>query len=269
VTRAPSMLRTLRRMAAIVAISAIASSGCMDRVTEHRVRGNAHFREGDYAGAVAEYDKGLAVKPNDPATLILKGNALYELNKLDEARAAFQKALDTDKNAVDAVRGLALVASRKGDLDGAAAAFERLLTLRGHEHDSATRVNLAKVYLAQGKLDLAEKQAVEAGHENGTDENVLFTLGRVYIAANKLDEANATFKHLVEVAPTRASGPYGLAMVAAKKGDKTEALARLGDAVGKGIPDGAAIAKDPLFAAMKDDPAFIALVEKAAATKPK
>jgi hypothetical protein len=129
-------------------------------------------------------------------------------------------------------------------------------------------VNLAKIYLAQAtlgggtprpeKLDLAEKQAVEAGHENGTDETVLFTLGRVYLAEDKLVEARATFQHLIDTNPAKASGPYGLAMVSAKEGKKDEMLQELGVALQKGVPDPKQIPTEAAFAAYKDDPQFVA-----------
>ena len=233
--------------------------GCMDRVTEHRVRGNAHARQGDYVGAITEYDEGLKGKPDDAATLILKGNAQYELGKLDDAYGSYQKAFAADAKAADAVRGMALIATRRADYVDAATQFERLLSMPQHEHDAATRVNLAKVYLAMGKVDQAEKQAVEAGHESGDDEQVLFTLGRVYLAEGKLDEATATFKHLLDTNPSKASGACGLALVAAKKGDRSETLKQLTEAMSKGVPDPTAVSKDPAFAAYKEDPEFVAI----------
>jgi tetratricopeptide (TPR) repeat protein len=245
---------------ALLALALSSLLACMDPVTEHRVRGNAHFREGDYKGAIAEYDEGLKTKPNDAATLILKGNAQYELGALDDAYASYQKAFASDPTAADAVRGMALIATKKNDLDDAAKQFETLLSMPKHEHDSATRVNLAKIYLAQGKLDLAEKQAVEAGHENGNDETVLFTLGRVYLAEGKPVEARATFQHLIDTNPAKASGPYGLAMVSAKEGKKDEMLQELGVAMQKGVPDPKQIPTEAAFAAYKDDPEFVAAI---------
>jgi tetratricopeptide (TPR) repeat protein len=244
-------------------VSLVSLAGCMDPATEHRVRGNAHFREGDYKGAIAEYDEGLKAKPNDAATLILKGNAQYELGALDDAYASYKAAFASDPTAADAVRGMALIATKRGDLDDAAKQFETLLGMPKHEHDSATRVNLAKIYLAQNKLDLAEKQAVEAGHENGVDETVLFTLGRVYLAEDKLAEARATFQHLVDTNPAKASGPYGLAMVSAKEGKKDEMLQELGAALQKGVPDPKQIPTEAAFAAYKDDPQFVAAIAPA------
>ena len=252
--------RKFVRALPVLALLALAS--CMDPVTEHRVRGNAHFREGDYQGAIAEYDEGLKARPNDAATLILKGNALYELGQLDGAYEAYAKGSVSDVTAADAVRGMALIATRKGDLRDAAKQFERLLTLPKHEHDSTTRVNLAKIYLAQGDLAAAEKQGEAAGHENGNDEAVLFTLGRVYLAEGKPAEARGTFQHLAETNPTKASGAYGLSMVAAKEGKKDEMLASLASAIKLGVPDPAAIAGEPAFAAFKDDPQFLAALPK-------
>ena len=43
---------------------------------------------GKYAEAVTEFDKALAIRPNDPEVLLKRGTTLAGLGRLDEAAAA-------------------------------------------------------------------------------------------------------------------------------------------------------------------------------------
>jgi hypothetical protein len=53
-------------------------------------------------------------------------------------------------------------------------------------------------------------------------------------------------------------------MVAARKGDRAAALARLGEAIALKVPNPEEIADDPAFASLKDDPDFVRVVALAA-----
>src|SRR4051812_18716076 len=92
--------------------------GCMDRAAEHRTRANAYLRGGDAAAAPKECDDGLTAKPDNLPLLILRGKALFELDRLDDARGAYQRAVTVGKNEEqrslsEAFLGLAMVASRE------------------------------------------------------------------------------------------------------------------------------------------------------------
>src|SRR6476659_2486373 len=71
--------------------------GCMDKAAEHRTRANAFLRGGDAAAALKECDDGLAAKPDNLPLLILKGKALFELDRMDDAREAYTRALTVGK----------------------------------------------------------------------------------------------------------------------------------------------------------------------------
>jgi hypothetical protein len=87
--------------------------------------------------------------------------------------------------------------------------------------------------------------------------------GTIYLAADKAKEAELTFQHICEVIPGAASCPYGLALVAAKAGDKVRAMRELEEAVRRKVPNPDKLSLEPGFASIKDDPAFVALAEKA------
>jgi len=240
--------------------------GCVNQPTEHRVKANAYFRGGQYAEALKECDLGLASKPDDVGTLILRAKSLFELDRHAEAKADYQRAVELGEGKGktymgDAYLGLAILASRDKDWKEARQEFEKLLGT--DPDDVGTRTNLARVCLELGDLPKAEEHAQVAVSLRGTDEAALFTLGRVLLAENKLDPAAATFARIAAVNPRAPSAPYGLSMVAAKRGDRDAALAKLSEAIQLKVPNPGEIAEDPAFASFKDDPDFLRLVAQA------
>jgi tetratricopeptide (TPR) repeat protein len=256
-----------RSFAVLIAALALATLGCVNHATEHRVKANAYFRGGQYAEALEECDKGLANKPDDVGTLILRAKSLFELDRVSEAKADFARAvaLGGGKGGPylgDAYLGLAIVASRAKDWKEARAEFEKLLAT--DPDDVGTRTNLARVCLELGDFPKAEEHAEVAVSLRPQDEAGLFMLGRVLLAEGKLDEAATAFSRIGASSPRAASAPYGLAMVFARKGDRTSALAKLSEAVALKVPNPGEIALDPAFASLKDDPDFSRIVALAA-----
>ncbi len=244
---------------------------CVDRGTEHRVRANAYFRGGDYPAALKECDDGLSAKPDDVATLILRAKVLFEMQRLDDAKQDFDRAVELGagrgKTYVgDAYLGLAIIASRRKDWPVARAEFDKLLAL--DPSDVGTRTNLARVELELGDLPAAETNADFAAHARPQDEATEFILGKVLLAEGKLDDASAAFDRIHDANANAPSAPYGLAMVAAKRGDKDAALQRLREAVALKVPNPGDIATDPAFASLKEDPAFLRIADGASHAPP-
>lgn len=242
------------------------ATGCVDKPTEHRVRANAYLRGGDAGKALTEIEQGLSHGDQDLSLLILKGKALFELERYDEAKAAYARAIEvgasSPKEVGEAQLGLAIIAMRQQAWPEARKRFEALVEL--NEKDGDARINLARVCLQLEDLACALEHGEEAGHLRGSSEDVLFTLGRIYIAAKKYDEADKTFTHICEVVPGAASCPYGLALVAAQRGDKDKAIAKLKEAVDRKLPSPDKLADDPMLSPLKDDAEFGKLI---AATK--
>ncbi len=244
----------------------VTMSACLDSAMEHRVRANAYLRGGDAQKALAEVDSGLAARPKDVPLLVMRGKALFELGQYAEARAAYRAALalssSDDRGLADAHLGLAMAALRENDSAEARHEFETLVKL--DEKDADARLNLARVCLQLKDYGCAVAAAEVAAHARGTSEDVLFTLGRIYCVAGKLDDAEKTFTHLGEVVPKTSSAPYGLALVAAQKGDTERALSKLGEAIDRKLPNPDKVAEDALFAPLFDNARFKELVAKAA-----
>jgi Flp pilus assembly protein TadD len=242
--------------------------GCVERSTEHRIRANALFKSGEYQQALAEIERGIEAKPEDASLWVLKGKTAFELGDLAQARTSYARALQVGegKRGVflgDAYVGLAVISTREQKWEDARQQFLHLLEL--NPNDGSSHANLAKVDLELGKIDEAVQHAEEAARTRGGDEQVLFTLGKVYLAAGRGDDAQKTFEHICEVVPASASCPYGLALVALQKNDTKAALAKLKEAVDRKIPHPEKLAEDPALAKLKGDPEFVALAASAAA----
>ena len=235
----------------------------MDAPTEHRVRSNAYLRGGSPAKALKEADLGLSKSPKDAALLIMRGKALFELKRLPESRQAYQKAVSAQpeleaRALTEAYLGLAIVAMRLREFKVARKHFSKLASI--NPKDANARINLARVCMQLNDLKCAVEQGEEAGRLRGGAEDVLFTLGRIYTVAKKYPEAEKTFQHICKVIPMAASCPYGVALVAAQKGDKKRAYAKLREALSRKLPNPDKLASDPLLAPLKDDDAFKQLI---------
>ena len=251
------------RLAAALSL-ALAVGACVEPATEHRVRANAYLRSGDAEAALKECDLGLTRKQGDAGLQILRGKALFELDRFDEARASYESAL-AQKNeggsTAEAHLGLAMIASRTRQWPAARLHFEELVKI--NEKDATSQLNVARACLEMKDLDCAVARAEAAGKLRGEDEGVLYTLGTIYLAAGKPSEAELTFKHICEVVPNASSCPYGVALVAAKAGDKAKALAQLREAVTRKVPNPERLESDPGFASLREEAEFKDLVAKA------
>jgi tetratricopeptide (TPR) repeat protein len=245
-------------------------AGCVERGTEHRIRANALFKLGDYGGALAECQEGLAHKPNDASLSVIEGKAAFELGDLSRARAAYERAVSaargkSDVFVGDAYLGLAVIATREQSWEEARRQFLHLV--EQNPHDAWSHANLAKVDLELGRVDEAVEHAEASARTRGNDEQVLFTLGKVYLAAHRASEAEKTFSHICEIIPTSASCPYGLALAALERGDEPRALAKLREAVDRKIPHPDKLAEDPALAPLQKNPDFVALASEAASNR--
>ena len=70
-------------------------------------RGDVLQLSGDFAGALDAYDQALQRLPELPVSLLGRGNALEGLERLDEAQAAWRRALELDPELTWAAQGLA------------------------------------------------------------------------------------------------------------------------------------------------------------------
>ncbi len=242
------------------------TAACIDKPTEHRVRAMALFKADKHDEALKECDAGLKTDPKNVALHVIKGKTLFELKRLDDARGAYEDALKYGENRppselTEAQLGLAIIAMRKKDWATARARFEALS--KANPKDAQAHLNLARICLQTKDLSCAIKHGEQAGHIRGRSEDVLFTLGRIYLVAKKYKEADLTFQRICTVVKEASSCPYGRAMVAAQSGDTKLALEQLEIAIDRKLPNPDRLKNDPMLAPIAKEARFAELVKKA------
>jgi serine/threonine protein kinase/tetratricopeptide (TPR) repeat protein len=191
----------------------------------------------------------------------------------------------TDPDTLKSMTNLAILSYYQGRLDDAAALFQDVLDIQtetlGPDHPVTlgSTNNLAVIYERQGRLDEAQRlheQALETktrvlGRDHPETLSSQYNLAIVLTAQGRLDEAEDLHRKTFELRretlgrdnPQTLDSLCAVAGVAALRGDRREALGRLEEAVRLGYSEADALAGDRDFESLRNDPAFVDLIERA------
>ncbi|RIX51467.1 tetratricopeptide repeat protein [Paenibacillus nanensis] len=97
----------------------------------------AYNELGDYEESLYWIDRALLLLPNTEIEYINKGNALYGLNRYDEAVDYYDLALEENEDSLNALYGKGLIYYDKGYYSGAADMFNRCLSIDSSDYDAA------------------------------------------------------------------------------------------------------------------------------------
>ena len=102
-------------------------------------------RAGQFEESIATCRAGLAIHPGYLSARVTLGRALIEVNSLDEAQAELELVLKSAPENLAAIRGLAEIFHRRGDLAAALAQYRAALALAKNDPDlQQTVAELAK-----------------------------------------------------------------------------------------------------------------------------
>lgn len=166
----------------------------------------------DFAGALALADRVLGTEPINPSARLVRVDALVELGRYDEGRAALQAILD-QKPSPWAFARTAFFRELYGDVDGAVDIMRVAANGRSGdryaENEAWARSQLAGLLILQGRIDEAELEyrhslALFPGYVHG-----LAGLGRVAALRGRLEEAAGLYAQAVRAVPI---GEYVIAL---------------------------------------------------------
>ncbi len=189
-------LRRLRELP--LATSALARAAVLkpESADAHGALALVFFEDGWTNAAVDEINKALALDPNNPRHHALNARILGDLNRLEEAARANERAVELAPDSLEALSALGGSHLSIGRTDEARKVFERAFALHGG--DVRAHLNLARIDKFKpgdarlaGLVAFLEKESELAA----TDRIGLhFSLGRAYDELGEFDRAFAHFQ---------------------------------------------------------------------------
>lgn len=222
-------------------------------------RGNEAARAGRFDEALQAFELAAQADPASARPHALLGNTLFRLGRKPEAVRAWQAALTVDPALPDALLGLSRASTEALDC---AAALRRLSLLpRSVAETAEARAVRALALLARGSTgdaDQALADALWALERSPGSPETTYLVASAQLALHRLAEAQTTLEALQRQLPASPLGSFGLARLAAAQSRGTDALIHLRAARAAAgsawNPD--AVAADPAFAFLLQDPAF-------------
>ncbi len=209
-----------------------------DYIRAYIASGDLALKIGQSQKAIFRFEDALALEPQDTSTqvalMIRLANAHLDVDELDDADSYVQQA-----EALDPANAQIIVL--KGDI--AAARLSHAIDDRDALQAVAERTSEQDVQLADTEVLISnlENQAVgyyqSAIQKLGSMLDLEVKLGNVYLAADRLDDAESQFRMILMRSPYRVDAYQGLAETLIKKGDTQGGLDNLYSALARSFDD--------------------------------
>ena len=140
--------------------------------------------------------------------LLTNAYTALQQNRFDEAQAQYQKLLQSDPSNVDALLGMAAIASHHGKVDSAAQYYAQILEL-----DPKNATAQAGLINLSGQSDaLAAESRLKQLLANGPSALVYFALGNLYVEQNRWADAEQAYFEAQQIQPTNPDYAFNLAV---------------------------------------------------------
>jgi tetratricopeptide (TPR) repeat protein len=157
------------------------------------------------------------------------GNVYLDKNELDLARANYEKALAINPQEVNALSNLGIIYARENRLDEAIAEFQAALAIR--PGFSRPMNNLAAALYAQGHVDAALDEYLKTEAVNPYFPQIHYNLGRLFREKGQLDAARGEYERALQIEPDNAPAMNELGLVLLAQGHRDEAIAQFQQAL--------------------------------------
>jgi tetratricopeptide (TPR) repeat protein len=174
-----------------------------------RELGAAQSSSGDYSGAEASFNRALELAPNDDQTNYNMALVKIELKKYDEARVFSERAAAASPAKALYYYTLGLACESAGDEEGAIAAYTKAASL--DQKYVRPRVNLGKIFIANGLPDQAMTLLLEAYRVEPSSFEVNNNLGAAYQKLEDWERSVEYYEKAITAEPNNATTRLNLA----------------------------------------------------------
>ncbi len=172
--------------------------------------GHCHFEQGRNLDAAGDFTACVVLEPKFAWPHMNRGLSLARAGRLNEARAAYDRALKANPRFAEAWVNHALVDLELNDLAGAERALGQAWSLGRRE--SGVMAVWAEVKARQGNRDEAEKLFAQLLGER-PDDPVLLTARGIFRIAHDPAAARSDLRRAIEVDPRSARAHFGMALL--------------------------------------------------------
>ena len=156
-------------------------------------------RKRAYNRAIEDFNKVLAIDPNNVEALISRGDAFAQLGDNGRAMADLDRAVELAPNQPLVLLTRGQVESRRNDLTGAIRDYEAALKIDPRNADAL--VNLAAIYSLQGKTEDAIRDLDQAIAIEPRNPLAYYNRGYAHFALRHYDKAIADYSRAIELEP--------------------------------------------------------------------
>lgn len=185
-------------------------------------RGLQQAKEGNRAGAIANFSQAIQLHPQDPQAYYQRGNLYADQQDFTQAIADYTQALARNPQWADAYYNRGLARLDAGDFTGAVEDYSRFIQLRPNDGEAYYKRGNAYFNLKQFPAALADyNQAIRL---NGQDINAYQGRGLTYSALEQPQPAIADFTQVIRLQPQNTDAYYSRGRARFHVGDYPGAL---------------------------------------------
>jgi TolB-like protein/Tfp pilus assembly protein PilF len=218
------------------------------------------WKEWDWAGAEADFDRGAKLSPNYPIGRLYHSVYLSSLGRQGEAVQEIRRAQELDPLSLPINASVVYVFYLGRQYDEAIAAGKKTLEMDAVFPLTHQRLGLAYVQKKMYKEAIAEFQ--QAANNSNRAPLAITSLGHAFAASGNQVEAQRVLAELKELSRRRYVSPYGIAMIYAALGNKEQAFQWLERAYEERNTELVFLKVDPRADPLRDDPRFQEFVKK-------
>ena len=190
---------------------AAALSGCSPAGTHALLKGKKLLDEGDYADAADEFKSATEDMTTNAVAWDYLGDAEQHAGQYEEAAAAYQRALDLDRDLTEAHYNLGCLWLEQNKPDEAVSEFTAYTLRRGSTPEGWLQLGLAQ--LRAHDILSAEKSFSTANYLSPNNAEALNGLGLARMQRNRPEDAERFFKAAVQNHPDFGPAILNLAIV--------------------------------------------------------
>ncbi len=181
------------------------------------------FVNGKFYEAITTCQEIILIKPHAVAYQIM-GKTWAEMNKIDEAIAAYQKFLEMKPDVAEVYVSLGELYVKEQRQEKAITAYQKAIKLAPDLKDAYR--GLVEVWLDQGKVDEAEELSYNAliQHPTWATPQEFCTLGRGLIAEGKTQQGIICFHQAIKLDPKLSEAHYSLGEIFSSQQNWDEAI---------------------------------------------